>query len=664
MNQNHKTKSTKVISAVDTKMSTKTRGAAIRANKQKNDDAEKVISKYSSTIKINKNFRKIEDEFSKLKITFLGGLEDVGEKNMAVIEYQNQAIILDCGINLSIDLPGVNYAINDTVYLESIKHKIKAYVITHGHLDHIGGLKHTVQNYPAPIYGSRYTIGVIERTFEELLASSEINFKPEYYILDIDNHERIKIGDFFVEFIRVTHAIPDPTAICIETPVGRIIATGDFRLDPEPLDNLPTDKKRLKQLGNEGVLLLMSDSSYADVEGRTPTEHTLQKSFHDIISNAPGRIFVASFSSNINRIQMIINAAVNSGRKVSLDGRSMLGYVEIAVRQGILKIPKGSIIPMQQTANIENKQLLIMCTGGQGEPGAALQRMSQGDHKYISLKPNDTVIISSSPIPGNEISYDQISNRLSNKGVILFRHPTHEVDGCGPLHVSGHARRDELREMIRLIQPKFFIPVHAGDLRRRYHAELGIQEGVPRKNTALPENGDSYYFTKDSFEQGQKVPSGSLLVDQNGDVVNGIVIKDRLMLSEEGILTVILTIDSKSGQLISNPDIISRGFITMGDSTELIKQFRAEINRAVQQRFKRVDYDRFKAEIRDLVTHFMFDKTGHSPIVIPVINIINSKNSTLKNNQEKTPFLHSNKVDKDNQRFKEMREKLLGKNSI
>jgi ribonuclease J len=355
---------------------------------------------------------------------------------------------------------------------------------------------------------------------------------------------------------------------------------------------------------------------------------------------------------------MIINAAVASGRKVSLDGRSMIGYVEIAVRQGILKVPKGSIIPMQQTINLEDSKLLIMCTGGQGEPNAALQRMSQGDHKYIKLKQGDTVVISSSPIPGNEVSYDQISNRLSRSGAYLFRHPTHELDGCGPLHVSGHARRDELREMLQLIRPIFFIPVHAGSLRRRYHGELGIEEGVPRKNVILPENGDSYHFTRDSVEPGAKISTGSLLVDQTGSVVSGIVIKDRLMLSEEGILAVILTIDGRSGRLVNSPDVISRGFIAMRDSTDLMKLFRSELNRAVQQRFRRVDNDRFKAEIRDFTTHFLFDKTGHSPIVIPVINIVNGQKSRNTKSDSKPV---KDKQEIDNQRFKEMRDNLLSK---
>lgn len=641
--------------------SNKTRGAAIRAQKRNQDDANKVVNQYADASQKPKETRAntVADAFDKLKITFLGGLEDVGEKNMAIIEYKNEAIVLDCGNSLGIDLPGVNYTINDISYLETIKHKIKAYVITHGHLDHIGGLRHAVPSYPAPIYGSRYTIGLVEKAFQDLLADTGREFKPELVTVQLDTHEKLKIGNFYVEFIRVTHALPDAAAICIATPVGRIVATGDFRLDPEPLDKMPSDTKRLKELGDQGVLLLLSDSSYADIEGRVPTESTLQQSFYDIIGKASGRIFVAAFSSNMNRTQMIINAAVAANRKVALDGRGMLSYAEIAVRQGILKIPKGTVVPIQQAGNIPSEQLLVMCTGGQGEPNAALQRMSEGEHKHVNLNEGDTVVISSSPIPGNEVSYDQLSNRLKKKGVHLFRHPTHEVDGCGPLHVSGHARRGELREMLQLVRPKFFIPIHAGTLRRSYHAELGIEEGIPRKSVLIPDNGDSVFFTPDTAEQGGQVPQGSLLVDQNGSIVSGLVVKDRLMLSEEGILAVILTIDKKSGQLLTSPDIISRGFIAMKDNEELMSNFRTELRRVVQQRFKRIDLDRFKNEMREHVTHFLFEHTGRSPIVIPVVNIISGKvdTKTVRAIKAATP---EDRAKQDQQRFAEMRARLLG----
>jgi ribonuclease J len=665
LNQENKSNQTSGNKLTSPGISSKTRGAAIRAQRRNQDDANKVIEQYKGASDSKRpRANTIVDEAQKLKVTFLGGLEDVGEKNMAVIEYGNQAIILDCGNNLGVELPGVNYEINDTAYLETIRHKIRAYVITHGHLDHIGGLKHVVPKFPAPIYGSLYTIGVIEKSFADNDSSENANFKPSFVTANLDSHEQLTTGDFRIEFIRITHSLPDAAAVCITTPVGKIIATGDFRLDPEPLDHRPSDVARLKELGDQGVLLLLSDSSYADVEGRVPTESTLQQSFYDIIDKAEGRIFVAAFSSNMNRAQMIINAAVAADRKVVLDGRGMLSYAEIAVRQGILRVPKGTIVPITQASTIKDDKLLVMCTGGQGEPNAALQRMSDGDHKSIKLHQGDTVVVSSSPIPGNEVRYDMIGNKLSKLGVHMFRHPTHELDGCGPLHVSGHARRGELREMIQLTRPEFFIPVHGGALRRKYHAELGIQENISRKNVLLPDNGDSLFFTKDTVEQGGQVPHGSLLVDQNGSVVSGIVVKDRLMLSEEGILAVILTIDKKSGQLLTSPDIISRGFIAMRDSEEMMRQFRSELRRAVQQRFKRVELDRFKQEIREFVTHFLYEQTGRSPTVIPVVNIVGGRVEAPRSDHKVNNIPAETKAVTDQKRFQEMRSKLLYQKSI
>jgi ribonuclease J len=651
------------------------RGAAIRAQKRSLDDARKMVDQYSAAKPAEqRRANQVTDDFDKLKISFLGGLEGVGEKNTAVIEYQNDAIILDCGNSLGIDLPGINYEIADVTYLESIKHKIRGYVITHGHLDHMGGLKHIVPKFPAPIYGSRFTLGIVEKTFEDMPPGEHQTFKPEYVIMEIDNHEKLKIGPFFVELIRVTHSIPEATAVNLETPVGRVIATGDFRLDPEPLDKKPTDIARLKELGDQGVLLLLTESSYSDAEGRTPTESTLQKSFMDVITQAQGRIFCAVFSSNMNRTQMIINAAVASGRKVALDGRSMMAYAEIAVRQGLLKVPKGTFMAMRDIAKIEDDKILVMCTGGQGEPNAALMRMSEGAHNHIKLKAGDTIVVSSSPIPGNEIRYEMIGNNLAKIGCILFRHPTHEVDGCGPLHVSGHARRDEMREMIQMVRAKYVIPVHGGALGRKYHADLAVEEGVPRDNVILAQNGQSYLLSKDKIEQGEDVPYGSILVDQTGAVVSGVVVKDRVILSEEGLVAVILTIDKKSGQLLTSPDIITRGFIYIRDSEELMNGLRLELRRAVTQRFKRIDLDRFKAELKDHITHYLYDQTQRSPIVIPVVNVVGggkpagdkpARGGNARNGdrppanpaeQSKTP---DDMAEEQKQRFEEMRARLL-----
>lgn len=645
------------------------RGAAIRAQKRSLDDAQKMLSQYTSAAQKTDRGRanKIVDDFEKLKITFLGGLDDIGNKNMTVLEYQNDAIIVDCGNNLGVDLPGINYEIADPTYLESIRHKLRGYVITHGHLDHIGGLKHIVPKFPAPIYGTRYTMGVIEKSFEDPPAGED-QYSPKLIILNMDGHERLKVGAFFIEFLRLTHSIPDAAAAVIKSPVGTVIAAGDFRLDPEPLDQQPSDIARLKQLGDEGVLALLSDSTNAQKPGRTPTEQTLQQSFIDIIKQSNSRIMVATFSSNMNRTQMIINAAVEAGRKVALDGRSMMAYAEIAVRQGILRVPKGTIMAMKDASNVPDEQLLVMCTGGQGEPNAALQRMSEGNHQYLKLKPGDTVVVSSSPIPGNEVRYDAIANRLATLGVHLYRHPTHEVDGCGPLHVSGHANREELREMINLVRPKFHIPVHAGMVNRRYHAEIAIEEGYKRQNVLLPLTGQSYVFSDDKAELVGEVPHGSLLVDQTGALVSNVVVKDRIVLAAEGMVAVVLTVDRKTGALLTSPDILTRGFIYIRDSEELMNGLRTELRRAVQQRFKRIDLDRFKQELKDHVTHYLYEQTQRSPIVIPVVNVLGGGNggkngdrngSNQKNAKAPAEKTQEQLADEQQKRFAELRAKLL-----
>ncbi len=644
-----------------------TRGAAIRASRRISDSASKVANQYldASQKQLDPGTRGranvIKEDPSKLRITILGGLEDVGEKNMMIIENQTTALIVDCGLHLGIDLPGVNYEIVDPAYLETIKHKIKGYAITHGHLDHIGGLKFVVPKYPAPIFGSRFTIGVVEKTFEDVDPPLDPSFKLQTVIMNMDNHERLIVGDFTIELTRITHSIPESCTLLVDTSIGRIVCTGDFRLDPEPLDHLPSDVERLKKLGDDGVLLLVSESSYANEEGRTPTEHTLQQSFHDIIGKASGRIFVSVFSSNMNRIQMVVNAAVEAGRKVALDGRSMMAYAEIAVRQGILKVPKGTFIAMKDVNAVQEGQVLVMCTGGQGEPGSALQRMSEGDHKFIKLKEGDTVVISSSPIPGNEVRYDQISNNLAEQGCHLFRNVTYEIDGCGPLHVSGHARRDEMREMIDMIRPKFFMANHAGMLRRKYHTDIAVEQGVKRENTLLLKNGDSIHISQEGWEYAGQVPHGSMLVDQNGSLISNVVVKDRLMLSEQGVVAVVLTIDKKTGQLMTSPDIISRGFIYMRDSEGLMNDFRTELRRVVAQRYKRVDLERFKTELREHVTYFLYEQTQRSPIVIPVVNVIGARQEKPGQvPQSGSQQSHEEIAAEQQKRFAEMRARLLG----
>jgi ribonuclease J len=642
---------------------TTSRGQAVRALRRSQQDAQRIASQYVSAETTGKPKRaNVIDDSPRLKIIGLGGQDGGGSKNMILVEYMDDAVIMDCGNDLGVDLPGINYGIADTAYLEQIKHKLRAYLITHGHLDHIGGLPHIVPKFPAPIYGSKFTIGRVEEIFQNFGLPQPDGFELKTVTMNEDTHERLKVGPFFVELVRVTHSIPGSNIIVLDTPVGRVINTGDFRLDPNPLDHERTDTDRLKALGDEGVLVLLSESTTTERLGRTPSESTIEQSFKDIMDQAPGRIFVGLFSTNMNRVQMIINAAVHHGKKVAMDGRSMVSTLEMAVRHGFVRIPKGTFVPIASAANMKDQDLVVVCTGSQGEPSSALQRMSNGEHRHVKLKEQDTVILSSTPIPysGNDAKIRTMVDDLLKKQVHVFRHETRELDGIGPLHVSGHASRDEYADMINMTKPKFFVPIYGDFTSKRYHVELAVEQGIPRANILNVGNGEVISFTKDKMEVTGEVPHGTILVDQTGATVNHVVVKDRVLLSEEGLVTVVLTIDKKNGNLMTSPDIISRGFIYMRDNEEIMNGLRTELKRAVQQRFKRVDLDRFKAELKDHVTHYLFEHTGRSPIVIPVVNVISGggKMDAKTVHQGKTKSAEDVAADQQ-KRFQEMRERLL-----
>jgi len=597
-----------------------------QTQRRKLETSDRLMRRYRVT-----NHKQTPLAKGRVRIVPLGGQSDIGEKNMIVVEYENDALVLDCGFSLGLDLPGVNYAIPAVEYLQSIKHKLRGYVISHGHMDHTGALTHVVPECPAPIYGSQFTIGAIGVLFEKAQETG-LQFTPEYHTLNMGTHEQIKLGVFTVELVRVTHSVPESSVIVIDTPVGRIINTGDFRLDPEPLDDLPSDIARLKQLGDEGVLLLMSESTGTNKLGRTPTEHTLQDSFGSLIGRAKGRVFTAVFSSNMNRVQMVVDAAVRHGRKVAIDGRSMMAMAERAVRLGNLKIPKGTLVAMRAAASIPDSELVVICTGGQGEPGAAMSRMAMGEHQYIKLKHADTVIISSTPIPGNERSYQEIADCLASIGVKQYRHGTHEIDGCGPLHVSGHAARDEHAEMIQLTRPDYLMPIYGGALHRQYHRDVGVQQGLATNHIIMIENGGVIEF--DAVGKSHKmgsVTAGTRLVDQSGSIVPELVIKDRLLLRNDGFVVVTVTVARRTGRLISSPDIVIRGVLSIRENMPTIDALRLEIRKAMaQQAPTRQTQDQFKLFLKDVIANYVYTATGLSPIIVPVVTTVETNQHSLK----------------------------------
>lgn len=670
------------------------RGAAIRAQKQAVNDASRVANQYLDAATRHQTApgagkhplaggdrprlpagrpgrANLIDDSPRLKIIGLGGMDGGGSKNMMVIEYQNDAIVVDCGNDLGVDLPGINYGIADTTYLDQIRNKLRAFVITHGHLDHMGGLPHILPKYNVPVYGGRFTIGRVEEIFQNFGLPMPDGFQLKTVIMNETTHERLKLGEFYIELVRVTHSIPGSTMVVIDTPVGRLINTGDFRLDPKPLDHERTDIARLEELARGGVLLLMSESTTTERLGRTPSESTIEKSFISIMDNAPGRIFVAIFSTNVNRVQMIVNAAVHHSRKIALDGRSMISTMEMAVRNGFMKIPKGTFVPISSVPNLKDQEVVIVCTGGQGEPNSALQRMALGDHKHINLKEQDTVILSSTAIPytGNDALIRAMVDDLLRKGVHVHRHETYELDHGGPLHVSGHGSIEEYRDMIKLIRPKFFLPIYGDFTAKKYHLDIAIEEGITRSNMINAENGQVITVTKGKMQLEGEVPHGTILVDQTGAIVSTVVVKDRVLLAEEGMVAVVLTVDKRTGQLLTSPDIISRGFIYMKENEELMNAFRAELRRAVAQRFKRVDLDRFKAELKDYVTHFLYERTQRSPIVIPVVNVIGGR-AEKANNDVHRPGANGERPKtpeeialEQQRRFAQMRQRLLNQDA-
>lgn len=557
----------------------------------------------------------------KLKVMPLGGLGEIG-KNMMAIEYGNDIIILDMGFAFpDANQPGVDYILPDVTYLERNRHKVKAIVITHGHMDHIGGSGYMIPKFQVPVYGSRLSLGMVAKQIEEFKIQT-----PRFVVMDPDKHERVQVGSFNIELVRVTHTIADSTAIVIRTPVGTIIDTGDWRLDPTPLDGKQMDLARLKEIGDEGVLLLMSDSTSCDKVGRGGSEKLVEPTIHDLFSRAEGRIIISTFSSSITRVQLIVEATAKTGRKLALVGRSMLATIELCVKMGYLRVPQGLLIRAQDTGSYPDEQVVILCTGSQGEENSALSRMSTGDHQSVKIKPGDTVIFSSSVIPGNEVSIVRLVDNLMREGASVFSRATEGLRGHGPVHVGGHASRDDVADLVNLIRPKFFMPIHGEFHHLVYNAEVAVENGVPRENCFVMDNGDVLEVTPTSAQKGPRIPAGMVMVDGSGvGDVEGVVLRDRVALGGEGVFMIVATVSRKTGRLVSSPDIISRGFIYMKEHEELINMARVEVRKAFDRRASsgnpsREDWAKFKLRLRDEIGDLLYAKTKRNPMILPVIN--------------------------------------------
>ncbi len=556
-----------------------------------------------------------------LKIIPLGGLSHIG-KNMMAIEYENDIVVVDMGFMFPrADMPGIDYVIPDTKYLEERKHKIRAILITHAHEDHVGGIPFMLPKIPAPIYGSRFTIAFIQKKLEEF----RLNVSPQYRVIDSDSHERIKLGAFTVEFVRVVHAIPDPCAIVIDTPVGRLIHTGDWRFDDMPVDNKFTDKKRLEELGKEGVLMLMSDSTSCSSMGRSATESDIEKTFEDIFSRHPkSRIIVSSFSSQINRVQIIINAAKKYDRKIAFVGRSMLSNIELAVKLGYIKIPPGMAVRVQDATKLPDGKQVIIATGNQGEENSALVRMATGAHRDVRLKKGDVIAMSSSIIPGNEVQVYTAVDDLMREGALVYQNPHRDLYDLGTMHVSGHGYRDELVEMIKLTKPKYFLPIHGEFHHLVWHADLAKKSGfVKPENVFVAEDGQIIEARAGGvMKEGKNIGVGSILIDGSGiGDVQQVVLRDRLAMGSDGMLVVIATVDRKTGKLLTSPDLISRGFIYMKDNEEILQKSRKIIKNIFDTRDISTPPNSLiiKTRMRDELANYLFKVTKRSPIVLPVV---------------------------------------------
>ena len=547
---------------------------------------------------------------SKVKLIPLGGLCEIG-KNITAIEYEDEIIVIDCGLSFpDNEMYGIDLVIPDISYLLENREKVKGIFITHGHEDHIGALPYILKEINVPVYASKFTLSLIESKLIEfnMVSSCSLN--------EITLKEPIKTEHFACEFIRTCHSIADSCSLAITTPQGVIFHTGDFKIEYKALDGEVIDLQRISEIGKRRVLLLMADSTNATREGFTISETIIGQNLTRLFRNAKGRVIVATFSSNVHRVQQVINSSITYGRKVAFSGRSMEKISQIAMDLGYLKVPKNTIIKLDDIHKYPDNKVTIITTGSQGEPMSALSRIASGSHKNIGLKEGDYIIISASPIPGNTKLITKLIDILISKGAEVI------YDAMEEVHVSGHACREELKLIHSLIKPKYFVPVHGEYRHLKEHAELAKSLGMDEKNIFLLDNGDVLELTGKKAVKAKSIHTGTVYVDGSGvgDVGN-IVLRDRKILSQDGILTAVLAIDKESKEIISGPDIISRGFVYVKDSNDLLSEATTLIEREVENCLANdiVDWYSIKSKIKSSLGQFLYTKTKRKPMIIPVI---------------------------------------------
>ena len=592
---------------------TKARLQKMANPKPKKDKIEKEkIEKIEKAEKRDRGEKREKREKSKLRVISLGGLGEIG-KNITVIEYENDIIIVDCGLGFpDEDMLGIDLVIPDITYLEENADKIRGLVLTHGHEDHIGAIPYILRQINPPIFGTRLTLGILQNKLSE----HSLPYKPSLNCVEAG--DTIRLGVFSVEFIHVNHSIADACALAIGTPVGMLIHSGDLKIDVTPIDGDMIDLTRFGELGKKGVLMFMCESTNAERAGHSPSEKSVGRSLEYIFTlNKDKRIVIATFSSNVHRVQQIIDASVRHSRKVAITGRSMLNIVGAAVELGYMNLPEGVLIDINEIKRYKPEEITVITTGSQGEPMSALFRMAAGEHSQITLGGNDLVVLSSSPIPGNEKLISRIVNELVNHGVSVLRDSAFEV------HVSGHAYRDELKLLTSLIKPKFFMPIHGEYRHLAANKDLAEEVGIPSNRVIISDVGKVVELDRKSAKLNGTVASGKVLVDGYGvgDVGN-IVLNDRRHLSQDGIIVVVASIDRVSGMLMSGPEIVSRGFVYVREAEELMDEARevaAESICRYLDRARRLDRIELKNHLKDDLTKYLYSKTKRKPMIMPII---------------------------------------------